>query len=156
MKIKIAIAIGAIVALIIGAALFRPKVTRVIAPDLAIATTTAATSSVEADYEHRRETWLSALEWCESRGDNTAVNWHDRDGTPSYFAYQFKPSTFEVYAKKYNLIPTTTTPAEAFLLMHQYELTRAVVRDMTDDPSVNWLQQFPDCVKRVVGFPPKR
>lgn len=35
--------------------------------------------------DHRLETWLSALEWCESQGVGTAINPEDLDGTPSYF-----------------------------------------------------------------------
>lgn len=103
---------------------------------------------------HRRETWLSALEWCESRGRNDAINPEDKDGTASYYSYQFKPKTFRHYGVKYELIPTSTTDAEIMKLMQNYDLMRDIVRHMIDDPAVKWEGEFPDCVLRKVGRPP--
>lgn len=111
-------------------------------------------SKEEISFDHRRETWLSALEWCESKGFNEAINPQDRDGTPSYYAYQFKPETFLLYGIKYFLIPSSTTKIELKELMKNYKLMRNIVRHMIDDKSVDWYQQFPDCVRLKVGLPP--
>lgn len=101
---------------------------------------------VQTDLERRQATWLSALEWCESRGVETAINKKDRDGTPSYGALQFKPSTYAYFAKVYGLASTTDYMSA--------EGQREIVARMIADPSVKWTQQFPDCVKHFVGFPP--
>ena len=111
-------------------------------------------TAYQIELQHRRETWISALEWCESRGKNDALNPEDRDHTPSYSNFQWKPSTLLGFGKKYGLIATSTTLAEIPELLKDYELQRNTVRHMIDDPEVNWLQQFPDCVRLKVGFPP--
>lgn len=105
--------------------------------------------------DHRLETWLSALEWCESQGLGTAINPEDLDGTPSYFWYQFKPSTFLGFGKQYGLL-ASTTKLEGILdrEMKDYELTRNIVRHMARDPKVNLYNQFPWCLKKL-GPPPK-
>lgn len=59
-------------------------------------TAPAATSTpqiVVPRFSHQQEIWMAALEWCESRGNNSAINWYDKDGTASYYAFQFKPGT---------------------------------------------------------------
>lgn len=105
-----------------------------------IATTTPQLS-------HAQQTWISALEWCESRGVESAINPKDRDGTPSYGSFQFKPSTLIYYAEIYG-IPTTTVMDTA--------VQRKVVEAMVlDGKHINWGQQFPDCVKNKVGLPPR-
>lgn len=94
---------------------------------------------------HAQDVWLGALEWCESRGDPSAINKKDRDGTPSYGAFQFKPSTLILYAKQYGLEATSTM---------DYRTQRKVVEAMVlDQARINWNQEFPDCVKRL-GKPP--
>jgi hypothetical protein len=103
---------------------------------------------------HQQEVWIYVLEWCESRGVKTAINQVDRDGTASYYSFQFKPSTFRGYGVKYGVVATSTTQAELGELLKSYELQRSIVSHMIGDPSVNWYQQFPDCVRKY-GLPPK-
>lgn len=103
---------------------------------------------------HEQEVWLYTLEWCESRGIKTAVNPEDRDGTPSYYSFQFKPATFLNYGIKYGIIPATTSPAELKEKLKSYDDQRAIVTQMILDKSVDWYQQFPDCVRKN-GVPPK-
>jgi len=108
----------------------------------------------ETSLQHQREVWLSALEWCESRGVKTAINPEDKDLTPSYFSYQFKPKTFKYYSVKYGLLPPDLEDEDYFNWMSDYDVARDVVRHMIDDPKVKWAQEFPDCVLRKVGYPP--
>lgn len=91
-----------------------------------------------------QEAWLAKLVQCESTGDPGAVNPKDRDGTPSYGLLQFKPSTFAMFSKAYGIEGKLMDP----------DAQRAIVRRMMGDASVNWHQQFPDCVRRL-GLPPK-
>ena len=115
-----------------------------------------APTLAELDLIHRQETWISSLEWCESRGRNDAVNKVDRDGTPSYSNFQWKPTTLLYYGKMYGLIATSTQVTAVPDLLKDYELQRSVVRAMVKDPGVNFYQQFPDCVKLKVGLPPRK
>jgi hypothetical protein len=94
---------------------------------------------------HRQDVWVHALEWCESRGFNNAVNPNDLDGTPSYGAFQFKPSTFDHYLSKYGMASST---------LMNYESQKEIVRKMIGDPDVVWEQEFPNCVKNKIGLPP--
>lgn len=110
---------------------------------------------VTTELKQRREVYAHALEWCESKGKRGAINKVDRDGTPSYYALQFKPGTFLGYAVKYDLLPATTTDAEVMVLMEDYDLTRAILWRMFDDPDVKWSREFPDCVNNKIGPPPK-
>lgn len=104
------------------------------------------------DLQRRQEMWLDALEWCESRGVETAVNKMDRDGTPSYGSLQFKPSTFTYFSERYGL-PTTTSYMDP-------SQQRQIVRFMINDPKITDAQlrnqQFPDCIQRKVGLPPRK
>src|SRR3990167_3160594 len=93
---------------------------------------------------HAQDTWVRALEWCESSGKPEAVNPKDLDGTPSWGAYQFKPSTFEMYTTKYGIKGE---------LMDR-DTQRLIVSQMLNDDSVKWKNQFPDCVSRL-GYPPR-
>lgn len=96
---------------------------------------------------HAQQVWKGALEWCESRGKIGAVNPKDRDGTPSYGSFQFKPSTLQYYAEKYN-VPTATSTMD-------YATQSAVVDQMIlHRAEIDWSWQFPDCVKRL-GYPPR-
>ncbi len=103
--------IALVVALVIGVA--TSKTTSTVEP-----TETEQTQEIvkptayQIELQHRRETWISALEWCESRGKNSALNPEDRDGTPSYSNFQWKPSTLLGFGKRYGLIATSTTLAE--------------------------------------------
>ena len=110
----------------------------------------------ELDLEHRQEVWISALEWCESAGRNTALNKVDRDGTPSYSNFQWKPTTLLYYGKMYDLIASSTPLASSTQLLKNYDLQREIVRHMVRDPKVNFAQQFPDCTKRKIGHPPRK
>jgi hypothetical protein len=103
---------------------------------------------------HRVETWISALEWCESAGITEAINPRDSDGTPSYYSFQWKPGTFRMYAERYGLISKGMTDEEIMGDMQDYELEREIIRKMVDDPRVNWEKEFPDCIKKKVGLPP--
>ena len=103
---------------------------------------------------HRQEVWLYALEWCECHAVHTAINEVDLDGTPSYYAFQFKPGTFRSYGEIYEVIPKGLTQEEIMELLKSYELQREIVKNMILDPSIKWTQQFPGCVKKL-GLPPK-
>lgn len=110
----------------------------------------------QLDLEHRQETWISALEWCESQGKNSALNKMDRDGTPSYSNFQWKPSTLIYYGQMYGHLATSTTIANVPELLKNYDLQRSVVRSMVKDKRVKFETQFPDCVKRKIGQPPRK
>lgn len=103
---------------------------------------------------HQQEVWLYVLEWCESRGVKTAINEVDRDGTASYYSFQFKPGTFLSYGLKYGLIPATTSPSELHEKLKDYDLQKDIVTRMILDSSIDWYQQFPDCVRKH-GRPPR-
>lgn len=104
-----------------------------------VATSTPALS-------HAQEVWLGALEWCESRGNPVAVNKVDRDGTPSYGAFQFKPDTLWYFADLYGIEKDPD-----YML---YGQQRAVVEAMVlHRKEISWSTQFPDCVKKL-GAPP--
>ena len=105
---------------------------------------------------HAQDTWIRALEWCESSGVETAVNKKDLDGTPSYYSFQFKPDTLKSYGIKYGVIPASIDEA-TFLQddLGNYDIQIKVVEMMVKDPTVKWTTQFPDCVKNHIGFPPK-
>lgn len=105
------------------------------------------------ELSHEQEVWLYALEWCESRGVKTAINPEDNDGTPSYYSFQFKPDTFINYGIKYGLIPATTSPEELREKLKSYKYQKDIVTHMIHDKSINWRQQFPDCVRKN-GLPP--
>lgn len=107
---------------------------------------------------HAQRVWLGALEWCESKGNGEAINKVDRDGTPSYYWYQFKPGTFRGFAEKYGLIEKGKTDAEIAVLMKSYELTNAMMEQMILDPTITaktWRYQlFPGCTEKL-GTPPR-
>lgn len=93
--------------------------------------------------------WVQALRWCESRGNDNAINKVDRDGTPSYGRFQFKPSTYEYLSKRYGLASTTD--------YMNGEQQQTIVEHMLLDPKItdNELRtrQFPDCISRKIGLP---
>jgi hypothetical protein len=76
---------------------------------------------------HEQRVWLGALEWCESKGKGDALNKVDKDGTASYWWYQFKPGSFRAYGVKYGLIEQGKTDAEIMVLMKSYELTNSIM-----------------------------
>lgn len=94
---------------------------------------------------HTQDTWMRALEWCESRGNPEAINPEDLDGTPSYSSWQFKPSTLDYYAEKYSIATTTVMDRN----VQEKVLTQMILhRD-----EIRWDRQFPACVRRP-GPPP--
>lgn len=101
--------------------------------------------------QQRQEVWITALQWCESRGKDEAVNPKDRDGTPSYGAFQFKPSTFYNLSARYGL----STSTDYMDSKQQREIVRRMLADksMTNDEMKN--RQFPDCIQHKVGLPPR-
>lgn len=101
--------------------------------------------------KHRREVWISALEWCESSGKKDAINKEDLDGTPSYGAFQFKPGTFSHYVNKYS-IEVEREESDLYTFMN-YNTQRKIVSKMIDDPKVRWESEFPWCIKKL-GRPP--
>lgn len=113
-----------------------------------------ATTTKPVELTHAQVTWIGALEWCESHARHTAVNKVDRDGTPSYYSFQFKPSTFKYFGETYGVIPKGLNEQGVFEKMQDYEIMRTVVEKMViDRKNIKWQNQFPDCVKRL-GVPP--
>lgn len=104
---------------------------------------------------HRLEVWITALEWCESAGIPEAINPRDRDGTPSYYSFQWKPSTFRQYGERYGLFEKGLSEQQIEALMKNYEMSREIVRRMVDDPKVVWENEFPICIAKKVGLPPR-
>ena len=121
----------------------------------AISTPTQATSTAPIQIlNHPQLVYTYSLEWCESHGVITAVNPKDSDGTPSYYSWQWKPSTFRYFGIKYGVLATSTTQAEASIAMHDYDNQRKVIEAMVaDSKHINWHQQFPDCTRKI-GLPP--
>ncbi len=134
---KLFIFIGIIIILLIASIIIdRPYTYTIIRDDI-----------IQTDLERRQDIWLSALIWCESRGFALAINPKDRDGTPSYGILQFKPETFDLYVKRYDI-------QDKMELMNPESQIR-VVRNMIGDPRVQFQNEFPDCVKKI-GYPPLR
>lgn len=143
---KCTLVAAALAVMIAAALLIAPTTASYTRSDTASATTTAEAIAAKRELTHAQEVWLHALEWCESRGNNNAINPEDLDGTPSYGAFQFKPSTLEYYAKLYS-VPTTT--------LMDYKTQRSVVTEMIlHRDEINWDRQFPWCVKKL-GYPPR-
>jgi hypothetical protein len=111
-------------------------------------------STWETILSHRQKIWLGALEWCESRGDAEAINPKDKDGTPSYYSFQFKPKTFIYYVEKYGVVPGGLTDQNILERMKDYGTTKLIVANMILDPKVKWEVEFPGCIKKL-GRPPK-
>lgn len=103
---------------------------------------------------HAQKVWISALEWCESRGRPSAVNKKDKDGTPSYYSFQFKPGTFRYYGEMHGVISSGMTDSELMEKMTDQEVQQLIVEHMVQDQKkIKWEQQFPMCVKKL-GRPP--
>lgn len=92
------------------------------------------------------DTWLKKLAKCESGGNWKALNPIDRDGTPSKGKFQFKDNTFNFFSKAYGIATTSIWNGDE---------QEKIVRKMILDKSVNFKQQFPDCVRKI-GLPPGR
>lgn len=106
---------------------------------------------------HQQRVWMGALEWCESHGTDV-TNPNDKDNTPSYYWFQFKPGTFRTYGEKYGLIPKGKTDAQIMKLMKNYDLTAKIMEQMILDKTISaktWSKSlFPGCIKKL-GLPPK-
>lgn len=109
---------------------------------------------------HAQEVWMHALEWCESSGNPNAVNAVDLDGTPSYGAFQFKPSTLEAYAKRYDIEwPMLERPGGEPVPMASIVMSRdfqiEVITEMVlHADEIPWHREFPWCIKKI-GLPPQ-
>lgn len=103
---------------------------------------------------HQQTVWLHALEWCESRGEKEAINPKDLDGTPSYYSFQFKPSTFKQFGIKYGLLSKNISDEKLTAKLGNYSLQKEIVTRMMYDKNIIWSREFPACVKRL-GVPPK-
>ena len=103
---------------------------------------------------HAQDVWISSLEWCESKAKPTAINPKDKDGTPSYYSFQFKPYTFKSYGELYGVIEKGLSVEKRAELIKSQPLQRKIVENMVNDKKVVWMQQFPGCVKKL-GYPPK-
>ena len=101
---------------------------------------------------HQQQVWINALEWCESKGKYDAINPNDVDNTPSYYSFQFKPSTFKYYGEKYEVIDTGLSDKQISEKIKSHFLQREIVANMLNDKSVNMQKQFPACV-RSLGLP---
>jgi len=98
----------------------------------------------EPSITHQQETWIRALEWCESNGSVEAINPKDLDDTPSYGAFQFKPSTFDYFAKLYDV------SGELMDREAQYQIVKNMVLNRD---KIAWSRQFSSCVRKL-GYPP--
>jgi hypothetical protein len=102
--------------------------------------------------------WKAQLELCESGGNPKAVNPMDKDGTKSYYSFQFKPGTFSGYAIQYKLLPNDLEYEDYFNWMADYDLQSEIITRMIGDkkiPDVVWNKTlFPDCTNRY-GTPPR-
>ena len=147
MKKEIKILIGLIILSIVGSV------------GLGIATSSSRITYVAPEAEvplvtHAQETWIRALEWCESRGNVNAVNPKDKDSTPSYYSWQFKPGTFRSYGEKYGVIEKDLTDEEIMIEIKDWNHQEKIMEYMVNDKGIKWEHEFPDCVKRKVGRPP--
>ena len=104
---------------------------------------------------HDQQVWISALEWCESKGNHGAINPKDVDNTPSYYSFQFKPSTFKYYGEKYGVIEKGLSQNELLESLKSHYLQREIVSFMLSDKTVKMNKQFPACV-RSLGLPLNR
>lgn len=108
-------------------------------------------SEIVPTLTQQQNVWISALQWCESRGNDQAINKKDRDGTPSYGAFQFKPSTYAYLAKRYGLASTT----DYMNADEQRTIVGYMLLDKTISDKELRTRQFPDCITRVIGLPPR-
>lgn len=112
----------------------------------------------EKEISHQQKVWIFALEFCESKGKGIeAINPKDLDNTPSYYHFQWKPSTFKSYAIKYKLLRNDLEYEDYFNWMSDYDLQYKIVSRMVNDKNITphiWRNVlFPGCIKRL-GLPP--
>ena len=139
-KISIAFVSGMMLAISIGA--------------IALAYVSQETYTAPVDIlTHAQKAWIGSLEWCESHGRIDAINPKDKDGTASYYSFQFKPGTFRAYGEKYEIIEKGLNDKTIMEKLKNYDLQRKIVENMINDKSIRWDHEFPDCVKKN-GRPP--
>lgn len=114
------------------------------------------TGEISFSLTHAQTIWISALEWCESRGKKTAINAKDLDGTPSYYSFQFKPGTFLYFGQLYGVLDKGLTLSDITDkdIIKDYEITKDIVEAMVAHRNeISWETQFPGCVRQI-GKPP--
>lgn len=123
--------------------------------NIVVATTSPIESKVYVP-THAQKVWLHALEWCESSGRKSSINPKDKDGTASYYSFQFKPSTFKALAIKYEILkPSDVNTSEKLMSqLKDYDNQYNIVASMINDKSTRWRSQFPGCVAKI-GLPPR-
>ncbi len=94
---------------------------------------------------------IDKLMMCESGGNWEAVNPKDLDGTPSWGLFQFKPSTWKLYVKKYDLWEWQNfDDADWWNTMMNGDLQRIVVEKMFLDKDVRLAtREFPGCSRKL-------
>lgn len=139
-----------VVATSIGTSTFIHSVRSPLDPKVAIASTIA----LQPTLTHAQLVYTYALEWCESGGDKAVINPKDSDNTPSYYSWQWKPSTFKYFGILYGILPKSETDAEAKIEMANYDTERKVLEAMVlHDRDINFAKQFPGCTRKL-GLPP--
>lgn len=113
------------------------------------------TGIMQCEITRRQEVWKNALQWHESRAILEAKNPKDRDGTPSWGPYQFKPGTVKNYGVKYKMLRNDLTNEEYIEYAKDIEFIDEIVDRMFCDSEVKWEREFPVVVLEKIGFPPK-
>lgn len=119
------------------------------------ATTTATTSTSTLKIEsikfpsitHQQDVWINALAWCESHGNEKAINPVDKDNTPSYGEFQFKPQTFATLSKRYGVVGDIMDGKS------QRKIVEYMILDKTISNNELRFHQFPDCIQHKIGLP---
>ncbi len=110
---------------------------------------------MQCELTHAQTAWRYSLEFHESKAKESALNPKDKDGTPSYSYFQFKPDTVKLYGVKYKMIPENLSEKEYIELTKNLEFITEVVTRMICDKDVVWKNEFPDVTQRFIGYPPK-
>lgn len=118
-------------------------------PKTALATTTdigpqATKQYIQATTTPELDSYIMSLGKCESNNNPHALNPDDLDHTPSKGRFQFKTGTFNYFSQKYHIATTSIWNGDE---------QEKIVRRMSQDPTVNFHRQFPDCSRRL-GLPP--
>lgn len=106
---------------------------------------------VAVEEEDNLKGLIDSLMMCESGGNWQAVNPNDLDNTPSWGLFQFKPTTWRHYVKKYDLFQWTNfDDADWWNTIMNGDLQRIVVERMFIDPQVRLrTTEFPGCSKKL-------
>jgi len=130
---------------------FIPVFAQVTVTAVQLATTSTSTLKIEnikfKTITHQQDVWISALAWCESHGNEKAINPVDKDNTPSYGEFQFKPQTFATLSKRYGIT------GEIMDGSVQRKIVENMVLDKTISNNELKYTQFPDCIQRHIGLP---